>query len=374
MTETPQTGPQYSDLARIAMDRATSAREAVEIVASLIDEYGFSTYGGNSHFFADAQEGWVMKQMAGSQGLWVAERVGCDDVRLSYPGYILEIPDNYQEHPDYMGSDNLISFAVEQGWYDPDAGEPFNVNAVYGNGQGRQQPLFRLDGPTIADFEERVREMAPVTLEGMQALVRTPALSGDSTGCDQVAHLRPDFPRDLGVLWVAPTSSVTTPFVPYYIGSNEVPPEFGWHRYMHKDAATVFLTEDYQHQEASEFATRTFKRLLYYTCARPEEFLHDVQATLAGFEAQTADAMVGLEPSVQHLLDAGEEDLARRLLTDFSVTPARESLQLGNALVDGLEARTRYQYGFESPEGDAWGRLDYTMIMCIPPDGPGLFD
>ena len=53
MTPNPQKGPSYSDLSRIAMERATSAREAVEIIGKLIDEYGYSTYGGNSHMFAD---------------------------------------------------------------------------------------------------------------------------------------------------------------------------------------------------------------------------------------------------------------------------------------------------------------------------------
>ena len=68
MTPNPQTGPSYSDLSRIAMERATSAREAVEIVGSLIDEYGYSTYGGNSHMFADENEGWVLLNFAGGQG------------------------------------------------------------------------------------------------------------------------------------------------------------------------------------------------------------------------------------------------------------------------------------------------------------------
>jgi len=49
MTPNPQTGPQYSDLSRIAMERATTAREAVEIIGALINEHGYSTYGGNSH-------------------------------------------------------------------------------------------------------------------------------------------------------------------------------------------------------------------------------------------------------------------------------------------------------------------------------------
>ena len=80
MTPTNQTGPQYSDLSRIAMERARTAREAVEIIGALIDEHGYSTYGGNSHMFADENEGWVLLNFAGGQGLWIAERLGPDDI------------------------------------------------------------------------------------------------------------------------------------------------------------------------------------------------------------------------------------------------------------------------------------------------------
>lgn len=56
-TSKTQTGPQYSDLSRIAMERARTAREAVEIIGALIDRYGYTTYGGNSHMFADENRG-----------------------------------------------------------------------------------------------------------------------------------------------------------------------------------------------------------------------------------------------------------------------------------------------------------------------------
>ena len=112
MTPNPQTGPSYSDLSRIAMERATTAREAVEIVGELIDKYGYSTYGGNSHMFADENEGWILLNFAGGQGLWIAERLGPDEIRVSYPGDIGDIPLDFQDSPDYMGSSNFIDFAV----------------------------------------------------------------------------------------------------------------------------------------------------------------------------------------------------------------------------------------------------------------------
>ena len=88
MTPKNQKGLNYSDLARIVLERATSAHEAVKIVGNLIKKYGESTYGGNSHIFADSNEAWIMIQFAGGVGLWVAERLGPNSIRASRPGYI----------------------------------------------------------------------------------------------------------------------------------------------------------------------------------------------------------------------------------------------------------------------------------------------
>ena len=87
-----QTGPNYSDLARIVIERARTALEGVELIGQLIAAYGYSTYGGNSHIIADGNEAWVVIEFAGGVGLWVAERLGPDSIRASRPGYIGEIP------------------------------------------------------------------------------------------------------------------------------------------------------------------------------------------------------------------------------------------------------------------------------------------
>lgn len=117
MTPNPQRGPQYSDLARVVLQQAKTAREGVELIGNLIKRYGYSTNGGNSHLIADPNEGWVVIEFAGGQGLWVAERLGPEDVRVLYPGYVEEIPLDFHDRDDYMGSDNLISFAQQRGWH-----------------------------------------------------------------------------------------------------------------------------------------------------------------------------------------------------------------------------------------------------------------
>ena len=343
MTSPEQTGPNYSDLARIMLERAESAREAVEIMGELIDTYGYTTYGGNSHLIADPDEGWVVIEMAGSQGLWVAERLGPDDVRVNYPGYIGDVPLDFMSNPDFMGSANLISFAVEQGWYDPDGGKAFNVDEVYGLGGIMREPGTKYVSP--GKLEDELRAMAPVSVEEMMALVRDARIADDHAGYGQVAHLRAELPiSDLALLWVAPTGSVTAPFLPWWIGVQSVPPEYGQHRYLTEGSAATFINADSQLREATEFAGRLFKRLMYYSCAYPEEYLDRVQATLAAFESGMLEQQERIE-RIAALAYAEDPALGREALTLYTTARAAEALELGRGLLGGLETEIRVRKG-----------------------------
>jgi dipeptidase len=355
MTPTPQRGVNYSDISRIVMERARSAREAAQIAGQLIDTHGYASYGGNSHLFADADEGWVLLDLAGGQGLWIARRLGPEDVRVLYPGYIGEIPLDFQAREDFMGSSNFISFAIEQGWYDPDSGQPFDVTRIYGTDDVRYPRQ---------ELEQELRRDAPIDLRRMMDAVRDRRLSKDSTGYGQVAQLRRRGVPELGLLWVAPTGSVTTPFVPWRIGVQEVPPQFGRHRYLSKGEATRFLTRDWQIQEATEFAYRTFKRLMYFTCDRPGKFLPEVTEAITAFEDGMIAEQAETESTALALYEAGKDDLARRYLTRYSKEQALQALALGQALLASIEARTRVLYGLREPRGPELSKLDYQMVSC----------
>ncbi len=355
MTPNPQRGPTYSDLSRIVMQRATSAEHAVEIVGELIDTYGYSSYGGNSHMFADSKEGWVLLDFAGGQGLWIARRLGPDEVVMFYPGYMGDIPMDFLDHGDYRGSENFIEFAIEQGWYDPADGRPFNVTEVYGT------PEVRFPR---REMERELEAAAPVTLRAMLDAVRDRRISKDSTGYGQVAHLRPRIDRDLQTLWVAPTGSVTAPFLPWRIGVESIPMQYGRHRYLTKGEASLFLTEDWQIQEATLFAGRLFKRLMYFTCDHPAKFLPEVTEALTAFEDRLIAEQARVEAIATTLIDAGERQLARVALTRYVHGEAEEALELGGALLASIEARTAVIFGLRRPIGDELGRLDYQQVSC----------
>ncbi len=357
MTPNPQSGPQYSDLSRIAMERARSAREAVEIIGALIDEYGYSTYGGNSHMFADENEGWVLLDFAGGKGLWIAERLGPDDVRMSYPGYIREIPLDFRDRDDYLGSANFIDFAVEQGWFDPASGEPFNVTRIYGVDEERY--------PRSA-MERELRDAAPIDLRTMMNAVRDPRISKDTTGYGQVAQLRDNGRPELNLLWIAPTQSVTAPFLPYRIGVQEIAPQYGKHRYLTKGEARRFLTPDWQVQEATEFAGQTFKRLMYFTCDHPEKFLPEVSEALTAFENRLIGEQQMVVETAETLFAARKRELALDYLTGYSRQRGHEALDLGNALLASIEARTRELYGYRRPQTEVMSTLSSVRVDCLP--------
>jgi hypothetical protein len=181
--------------------------------------------------------------------------------------------------------------------------------------------------------------------------VRDPLISSDAAGYGQVAHLRRQDPHpELKMLWVAPTGSVTAPFVPYWIAGSEVLPEFAKHRYLTKGQASTFVKPDFAIQEASRFAGRLFKRLMYYTCDAPARFLPEVTEALTAFENRSIDQASAIEARSLALFEAGEPEMARAVIDDYSSARARASLELGDDLLGSIEARHRLLEGPKVPE------------------------
>ena len=372
MTPRPQRGLQYSDLARIVMERARTAREGVEIIGDLIAQHGFATYGGNTHLIADPDEGWVVWEFAGGQGLWVAERLGTDDVRVLYPGGIGEIPTDLEHDPDYLASDNFIAFAVQQGWYDPAAGKPFNVQHVYGDQSIRdyRDPGIKLMSP--AAMEAATRAMAPVSEADLMERVRDPRVVDDDSGYGQVVSLRSDLSDpDLIRVWNAPTGSVAAPFNVWWLGVQHVPMEYAQHRYLTKDSASTFLNPDYQMQEATRFAGRTFKRVMYYACADPKRLLPPVTDMLSAFEAETMADLDWVERSALTLIAQGDREAAHQLLTHYAGNRALEALAMGETMAEALDAYTRLIPGRTAPEGSKINTFDPT-VNCLADGDPDV--
>ncbi|KAH7000425.1 peptidase family C69-domain-containing protein [Ilyonectria destructans] len=377
MTPTPQHGLQYSDLARVVMERASTAREGVEIIGDLIAKYGEATYGGNSHLIADKDEGWVVWEMAGGEGLWAAQRLGPNEVKVLYPGYIEDFPVDFADSDDFMGSENIVSFAVEQGWWSSDSGEPFNIFDVY----GPQDPRYTArDGGykymSQAALENATLAMAPVTEEDLIERVRDYRIDDDESGYGQVVRLRAGIDKDLLRIWVAPTGSVAAPFVPWWLGVQSIPPEYGEHRYLTTGASGSFLNPDYQFQEASIFAGRVFKRILYYMCSAPNTYLPIVHTMFKGFEEQSrTQVSEWVEKSARALISHGQRKAAQKLLTFYSHARAADALQMGRTMAESLDGYIKLTGQWRNPKGseinDAGeGAETVNCLVGYDPDQP----
>jgi hypothetical protein len=354
MTPPDQCGLNYSDLARIVLERASTARQGAELIGDLVERYGDATYGGNSHLIADADEAWVVIEFAGGRKLWVAERVAADGIRISRPGVIGEVPADFATHPDFLGAEHLISFAVDQGWYDPAAG-PFDANAVYGDGLGRWGGARWIEG----ELRNRAKRAGGITLADVMWAVRTERLTGDSAGYGQVVPLVRGQHPELRLLWHAPVGAVAAPLCPFFLGVTAIPPEYRRHRYLTtgEDAAYVDVLDDEppssvpQRVEATRSAAATFRRLLYLLAEHHEVFLPEVTPVWEAFERRAVGDLEAVTEAAQALLDSGRADVARDLLTQFSSGSAVRALDLGDAMVASMDARSQLLFGIRDEPG-----------------------
>lgn len=347
MTPIDQKGLNYSDLARIALERATTARQAVELMGQLIAEYGEASYGGNSHLIADSTEAWVVIQFAGGKGLWAAERLGPDSIRASRPGYIHEIPVNEPGHPAFLYSANLVSFARKMGWYEDG---PFDLNAIYGDGKGRWEGVAWIED----EIRERARRDGKIGLADMIWAIRTGKLTGDSAGYGQVVPLADPASPYLRMIWHAPIGSLAAPFAPVFLGQDNVPPEFQMHRYLttgedhrfmdpRRDASYGPDVESRVNQavEGTRSAVHECKRLLYLMLQDADRFMPEVTLALEDCEARLFGQTADMRAIAEKLAFSGDEQAACKLLGYFSCTELKRSLDLVTAMADSIEARLR---------------------------------
>lgn len=130
-----------------ALQRCTTAREAIVLMTSLLETYGYlpSCCGafddGECLLVGDPDEQWILEVFSvgnswqpgsGVPGaLWAAQRVPNDHIKLEPNCPTIGEIDLSQ--PDwFMASSNYMSYAVERGWYDPASGDPFVWYRVYG--------------------------------------------------------------------------------------------------------------------------------------------------------------------------------------------------------------------------------------------------
>lgn len=122
----------YGSLIYITLQRAKTAREAIETIVALANEYGYPS-SGESFSIADTKEAWVMDLVGkgtGNKGIvWVARRI--PDGYICAHANQARITTFPQDDPENcLFSEDVISFAREKGWYEGED-KDFNFRDAY---------------------------------------------------------------------------------------------------------------------------------------------------------------------------------------------------------------------------------------------------
>jgi len=307
-----------SMLTLLAMERCRTAREAIKLMGSLAEEYGYGeSMGGEMLAVSDPKEIWVFEIMpvgplwtpkSGKPGaVWAAQRVPDDHVSVC-PNES-RIGEMDLGDPDYfMASAHVVTFAIEAKLYDPKGGRPFSWKKAYSpsegsalssGGQGsRIWRFFDLVAPSrkfnvetpIMDFPFSVKPDVKLSATQVMALTRD---KSEGTVFDPVCGLRggpfknPNYYKGTrlisvpnveyttltqcrswlpdpigGIVWVALGAQDTSCYVPFYAGATEIPKSFGIgdHYVLNRDSARwAFDYVDFHAQVAYNAAIEDIK-------------------------------------------------------------------------------------------------------------------
>jgi len=223
-------------LRRLVVERARTAREGVQLVGGLVDQYGYPA-SGRTLLISDPQEGWMVGLVNGKH--WVAARVPDHTVACVANTYSIGAV-NLADSNNFLGSADLIQYAVQRGWYNPASG-PFSFEAAYADpsartATGRQWKGLELlaAGPLPSPDARRppfaVSPKVPLAVSHLIAVLRDPGISaGLANNSSSVFQLRTGTPAEVrSVWWLAMGPGYTTPFVPFYLGMNEVPEQIAF--------------------------------------------------------------------------------------------------------------------------------------------------
>lgn len=275
----------YGSLIYIGLERATSARDAINIMTSLVDQYGYASEG-ESFSICDKNEAWILEMIgkgAGEKGaVWVAVRIPDDCVCCHANQSRITKFSQYQKG-DVLYSKDVIKFARAKGYFTGkdkdfsfrDAYSPNDFSAVrYCDARawsifnrlcdGMDQYVEYAKGNDLkGEMPLFMRPKKPVTLQDVMGCMRdhyegtpfdiqneigagpynmpyrpTPLsfdvdgkkyfnerpISTQQTSFCFVGQMRSQYPDCIGgVAWVTNDDPNMAPFVPIHCGVTEIP-------------------------------------------------------------------------------------------------------------------------------------------------------
>lgn len=283
MDTTGQAIIDYGSLIYITLQRAKTAREAIDIMADLVDKYGYAS-SGESFSIADKDEVWVMELIGkGSEkgAVWIAVRIpdGAISGHANQPR-IRQV--DFKDKQNVKYSKDVVDFARKKGWYKgkdkdfsfADVYEQYEYGTLRGcdarvwsffrrfnkdadkyfawvDGQSTEpMPLYIFPDRkiTLAEMQERMRDHYEDTPYAMtedigagpnhvpyrwrpmdytvngKTYTHERAIATQQTGWSFVAQSRPQLPDPVGgLLWFGTDDANTCVYMPFYCGMTEIP-------------------------------------------------------------------------------------------------------------------------------------------------------
>ena len=238
-------GLSFFEVNRLVMERTKNAKEAVNLIGQLVEEYGQTGMGTNNTYCIGGLDGcWIVEVAARN---WVAKRCPDDGVLVYANQYLIETDWD-------LASVDLINYAKRQSWHNPDSSETFSFRRSYGKNLDtiyntlREQRLRNLLDDKIGHIT--IQDIIKVTrdhYEGTEYSRYTTIDKGASkepylypphkspyrticvprTQASMVCTLRSDMPREIGnLMWFCMSSPCSSVYLPMYAGSSKAPKEY----------------------------------------------------------------------------------------------------------------------------------------------------
>lgn len=343
-------------LRRLIAERAATAREGVLLAGQLVERFGYAG-SGRTYIICDPREGWLFCAVNGRH--WVARRVPDNQVALVANTYTVGEID-LADTINYLGSTDIISYAISRGWYDPKTDGAFNFARAYADTNaaanpsniGRQWdglrrvaadppaygvplpfsvvPKNNLDTRSIMAVLRSHYEDTP--LDGVDSLTGCPHGNAISTICNSetqtsfIAELRGDMPADIGLVWwVCLSSPCASCYVPFYFGEAAFPKSYA-------GESTTPSEEEFRSKVEKPFevdktnAYWTFSSFRYNVEQRYRILSKEVRRVMDDVESRTFSSRGDNERQAVQLW-ASDPEAARKLLTDYSSAVYQDALR-----------------------------------------------
>jgi dipeptidase len=227
-------------LRRLVAERARTAREGVELLGRLVERFGY-VYSGRTYIIADCREAWLAAVVRGRR--WVAQRVPDDAVVVLPNIHIITEVDldevDLDDGENFLGSADLIDYAVGRGWYNPKGPRPFSFRKVYRK-KRRDLPDprrwwghrlvtgRRIAWPPKPPFPFAIKPAEKMTIASVATILRNRGgrkiISDRTTMEGAVLQLREHMPTPIGtVYWQIVAEPSTSVLTPWYLGVTHTP-------------------------------------------------------------------------------------------------------------------------------------------------------